>query len=527
MIVDDEDVIRNGIVQLADWRAMDCQVEHVCANGQEALNYATEHAVDIVITDIKMPVMDGLTLASELRRIQPMARVIILTAYSDFDYAQKALRTGATDFIVKNDFMTELPAAVANAIRAIRFDPRGRMDRTLQAERRGHEQAEKRAYLLESLLLAKDGRFAGESRALDALNGMRHMVCCAEMVDDDRRLQGHWSDELFEKVLDGHECHAFRTGSGTGIFVISGTLDDEGFVRRVSARLQELPLLARDLLRVRMMLGVSHPLSDARDLQHALKEAREALFRVADPAEHAVVFASDGGAAASQMHLSVFGGEVVRQVEQAQFDAAWQTLCRMMDVALEGGLPAEQVKSQALQVCAQLFDRLRSFGEGIEAREAERDFYQRIVASATLYSLLGVCADLLRFFRGAELASPEERHYLVEALEAYIHQHYTTSISLADISAHLHVSTAYISRLYKSKTGVSITSAINRLRVAQAKTLLRQTTHKVYEIANMVGFEDAGYFAGVFTKFEGMAPGEYRGYHLPDNKIAAKRTSSS
>ena len=101
MVVEDEEMIRKGIVLAVDWASMDCVVVGEAANGEEALRVAAECRPSLIITDLKMPRMDGLEMVRRLREDGNEAYVIILTAYDSFTYAQQAIRLGAVDFLLK------------------------------------------------------------------------------------------------------------------------------------------------------------------------------------------------------------------------------------------------------------------------------------------------------------------------------------------------------------------------------------------------------------------------------------------
>lgn len=101
LVVEDEELIRTGIVLAVDWAALDCVVVGEAANGEEGLAAVERYAPTLIITDLKMPKMDGLEMLRRLREQGNNAYVIILTAYDSFEYAQSALRLGAVDFLLK------------------------------------------------------------------------------------------------------------------------------------------------------------------------------------------------------------------------------------------------------------------------------------------------------------------------------------------------------------------------------------------------------------------------------------------
>ncbi len=112
LVVEDEEMIRKGIVLTVDWKALDCEVAGEAANGEEGLAAAEQLKPDIIITDLKMPKMDGIAMLTELRKRGCASKVIILTAYNSFSYARSALRLGAVDFLLKPYHDGELEEAI-------------------------------------------------------------------------------------------------------------------------------------------------------------------------------------------------------------------------------------------------------------------------------------------------------------------------------------------------------------------------------------------------------------------------------
>lgn len=112
LIVDDESTVRNGIRHGVNWQALDCRVIGEAANGQEGLEQARILRPDVIITDVRMPKLDGIGMLSQLRQEGNKVDVILLTAYSDFDYVRSALQLGAVDYLLKPFRDQELAAAI-------------------------------------------------------------------------------------------------------------------------------------------------------------------------------------------------------------------------------------------------------------------------------------------------------------------------------------------------------------------------------------------------------------------------------
>ena len=151
LVVEDEEMIRKGIVLAVDWAALDCVVVGEAANGAQALDAVERYDPSLIITDLKMPVMDGLEMLRQLRERGNNAFVIILTAYDSFSYAQTALRLGAVDFLLKPFHDGELEQAVTRL--------KQRMDRVGQGGEKGSaplplpelKKGDKSKYVLEAM----------------------------------------------------------------------------------------------------------------------------------------------------------------------------------------------------------------------------------------------------------------------------------------------------------------------------------------------------------------------------------------
>ena len=151
LVVEDEEMIRKGIVLAVDWAALDCVVVGEASNGAQALEAVERYDPSLIITDLKMPVMDGLEMLRQLRERGNNAFVIILTAYDSFSYAQTALRLGAVDFLLKPFHDGELEQAVTRL--------KQRMDRAGQGGEKGPaplplpelKKGDKSKYVLEAM----------------------------------------------------------------------------------------------------------------------------------------------------------------------------------------------------------------------------------------------------------------------------------------------------------------------------------------------------------------------------------------
>ena len=190
--VEDEKNIREGIVELIEWEKLGCKVCASMQNGAQVLKYLEEEKihVDIIITDIKMPIMDGMELIGMLNERFPDIKVIILTAYSDFTYAQQAIKFQVSDFVVKNDFFLELPRAVKKIIEQCEVDAK---------------------------------KCVGREKEIPFFQGEACRVCACEMRDIERydyEVCKNRIEEILNSTFLDHKVVVAEGESGMLIFVI-------------------------------------------------------------------------------------------------------------------------------------------------------------------------------------------------------------------------------------------------------------------------------------------------------------------
>ncbi len=230
IVVDDERTIRDGIVHLTDWQHHDCMVTGSFGSARDALAFLELNQVDIVITDIRMPGMDGLELSRRINETYPAIRIIVLTAFSDFSYARQALRNGVSDYIVKNEFLEELPKALERC--------------------KGSLTAGEKKYCVVSGIFESDG-----SEKSDMERTLDHILTLC-LVNAEFRL-----------TVDGSDCSIFITCDE------SSPVDGESLKENFSA----VTLMVQEFLGHTMRFGIGSFVPQLTDIPVSLQQSRAAL----------------------------------------------------------------------------------------------------------------------------------------------------------------------------------------------------------------------------------------------------------
>lgn len=520
LIVDDEILVRIGLKTIIPMGGDEFEIVGEASSGVEALAILEQTPCDIVLTDIRMPDMDGLELLKHIHERWPDTKTFILSNHSDFSYVQTALRLGAAEYIVKLEIE---PAELMRKLRDVRDKLLGEREKRLEAtelaskaSRYGREVKEKR---LRELLLSPATRRetddwlaefevapfpAGLTVALVQI-GQYEQLLANNRFQSERLLQftvGNVLTELLKKY--GRNELA--------------TLDDGRFALLKEQpdpdMLEEMRHAVQTFLKLSLVFGVSRPQHGIYTLNAAYEEAREAL-------EHLFY---DGGA-----HVSY------RAEMPACDDAAaepWQeeTLERLIEEHDEAGLlklladwvrELQERRNVRPAAVREMWKRLANcFSRTLKAEGAdiyavppheERYPYRTIRQAETL-------AEIHDWFRGwiPNFLAYKREHGRnkwrteVQTVVRLIAERLHLPLKVSDLAGEVGFTENYLSILFKKETGETITDMTTRMRMKKARDLLRDPEIKIYEVSERVGYADPNHFSRSFKQLEGMYPTEYR-----------------
>ncbi|MFG1735709.1 response regulator [Paenibacillus sp. 843] len=515
ILVDDEVFTRKGLLKLIDWEACGFQIVDEADNGEDALELIERLQPDVVITDIRMPVLDGLEL---IRRVVTDDMVkpyfIIVSGYDDFNYAQQAVRYGVHDFILKPIDETEFSHAL------VRLSERLESDR----EARVREERLLSGALMESLIIGEADEtllYEWEQR-LELLAGDRLFYVFVERNDhplasanDNDGGRGEFKDRVEAALLaisNGEQpfyLHEHR--NRIGIIVPGSILQSfqgcqRGFARRIQQSLA-------DSEQERIFVYFGRPVSTLSLIQDAYETAKEALLYKYIYDESGMVIHEE----ATVHDLQYIGLEerlyqqLLEQIEELHFEKLERTIRSLFESFQEQLYAPEAVKT-AINQCVLGVVRVLSSMDGDQSRlsslEPMTEWHDR---NLSLHGLKRLFTDFAIESANYIAQLRKEQHKGgIQKIRAYIEAHYHENISLKGIAGKFYMNPVYLGQLFKKAYGMYFNDFLLQLRVNEAKRLLRQTDLRIYEVAERVGFGNPDYFVTQFEKMERMTPSEYR-----------------
>lgn len=533
MLVDDEPLILAGIASMLCWEDHDCRIVGKATNGQQALEKMEELRPDLVITDIKMPAMDGLELMRQARERGYAAKFILLTNLEEFSLAREALSLGAMEYLVKLEMNEETLAKTLDSVieRCRRLHAFSQKEGGAGAE--GSAEDRIRDYFRRVLVYDMDGR-ADES--LEQLIRERFAQPVLVLIhfhygpegftsdftrEDQKKVMGFAEDIIGEIVnaFFDRSCLIRRDQNGF-ILVLSaaGQEDYQESIRRMGGKFISI---IRDYFEVSATVAVSQRGESIEEFPELLYQVMSAMNYTYYDWSEPVVFYSQKCEASSR-HSSNFNinflkkdlGQSVRSRDAVRF-------AEMMDQVIDLLMEHRPSRPQAINGCSSLYYFVMSFFEDQNEGDFpyEADIIGQLNRMATLNDIIQwICGFRDQVAAVLEKRKNEKLDKNVELAQQYVRDHYREKISLGQVAEALNISQGHLSSTFKKQTGQTFTDYVNGVKVEKAKELIAAHQYMMYEISDMLGFDTQYYFSTVFKKVAGCTPKEYEQESLRESE---------
>ncbi len=499
LIVDDEYTTRALLREMINWEKANFAPPVLASNGEEALQLLARELFDIVFTDVEMPVMDGIELIEKARVIKPNQRFVIISCHEKFEYAQRALRLGVQDYIIK-DLMTEnelnsLLCSVAPEEMAV-----GEADHTLSLDR-----------LLKSAAQGatlKKERLPGENAAVyaivvDGLEKLRFEQGAEEAV---MRMSS------FAKQIS---CLAVWNTEDDLIYALCQAPDTVStlfFINDATARANAIRSVARGFHLGSVSIGISNPVSSMDKLKDACMEAAEAVkMRVVEGLNKTIFYncISMKKQLVDQQHIDM----LLERVEELAYNGNMNCL-RYVDKLYGMKMPSGFAD-------ANYFRYLNVRFWSMLAALAKWKSFTKFEITAEMglkleeINAMEDSAMMAQFFKSVLMkllivTEPENRTGIVTAALTIIEEEYTSDLSLNRLADRLHTNKSYLCRIFKEQVGENVMTYIENKRIERAKYLLRNSQMRLWEISDALGYASQQYFSYVFKKYTGQSPTDFR-----------------
>lgn len=528
LIVEDEAIVREGIKESFDWPSMGFELIGDCEDGSEAMGIIEGNQPDIILTDICMPIMDGLELTQRVTRCFPQTKVIILTGYGEFEYAQQAVKLKAYDFILKPITAKEL-SAVLKKVRDALDEEKGKIE---DINRLKLQLKESMPVLKERFLNRLiNGKISDEiiiekSRYFEIkLEGKFFLTLVTDIDEENAIMDGHlgMTAELFyfavsniceEIIAEENHGIVFQDIEGKTVMLLCGE-SSECLIERASKLAENIREAVGKYLRTTISVGIGKKCGSKKDIYQSYQGALAALeYRFLIGKNHVInILDVEGNKNENTFHIKELEEKLKSRIKIGTLEEIELAVSEIFRILLESCISLQQCYIYINQIVYSVASVLRE----LELEEAEfygsglnpfTEIFKFKSLNEVEQWLKNLCLRISKF-----IINKRNSQWKLHAIKAeeYIKANYMAkSMSLNTICKHLHVSTTYFSMIFKNYKGETFVEYLTRVRLEKAMELLKSTDMKMYEIADEIGYNDPYYFSITFKKTTGMTTKEFR-----------------
>lgn len=520
LIVEDEEPIREGLRNLLDWKKYGLELCGTATNGVEGLDMIRRESPGLVIADIRMPYMDGLEMIRRAREQKFDFEAILLSGYSDFEYARQGLSLGIRDYLLKPCRPQELEASVLKVINQLKgkHAKEGQDYNMLYAKQRalsgwchysGKPLEDRKKTMAELRMnLAYESIQAGIAR----LELHTAKTCYSS---GDRELIVYAAENILAEILS----EVYVTGLET--FRLENSVVWVGNCNHVSdLRLEEALRKAQHNIRLYLKLetsiGIGERQPSIEELQRSYEQANKALescfyqgiggiyrYRENKPSGRRKTLWNDDT-------LTNLEREIMNCLKNGEYAKALDGVEQWLEcVRLAAPFRRDELHLKATALIVEL----KSITQQLPVRsfpwkDTMVNWTEQLPQLQTFDELSTILKKIVQNIVEA-LKKETVLHRTVQAALDIIKARYATNLTLESVARETFVSPSYLSTLFKQELGVNFLDYLHQYRIEQAKPLLAQNL-KVFAVAKLVGYQDEKHFSTTFKKWTGLTPKQYR-----------------
>jgi len=529
LLVDDESAVREGIRNRTPWERYNFRVVGEAGNGIEALEMIEELHPDVVITDIKMPYLDGMELIKEIRKSHPPVTIIIISGYDEFTYAQQAIRYDVSEYVLKPVTSEDICNLLERTAKHLDEDIIRIQDQNRLKNVYNQALPLIRERFLVSLLtpVHQSPNASLISKAKDYgfnLEGDEFIVATFE-TDHDEQDDPLEAMALLEVTLDVLQ----KEGSDIVFqfenqIVIIFTANSHGekqydslFRKQTFRKVEQLQAYLEKYFPFPIAIGVGNISHVPSAISLSYRQALEALNYSSFYPEQKILVISDLEKPDTQedkSHLQELLSNVIISVKLGTEEQVVESVNNLFG-GKAASLPFEGLQAFLLQLSSSLNVLAESYDYNLFQLGSDGDsrtFFADLGSLNTMGKARRWLTKVALAIRTAISGQRENSHIqFVQEAKSLIAKHFTESgFGLDQVCEMIGVSPSYFSSTFKREMGISFVQYLTTMRMDRAKELLVKSEGKTYEIAQAIGFTEPNYFSFCFKRHEGISPSQYR-----------------
>lgn len=507
MLVEDEELILQGIRNIIDWESLSTEVVHMARNGREALAMWEKEPVDIVVTDVEMPVMNGLTLLKELRARDRKVRFVILTGYDEFEYARKAIKLDVEDYILKPIDEELLENVVKRAC--------GRLNDMEQADARKMEDRMGWKKFLQGELTEEERK--PYLALFPRMKASEAAFAAVVKIDGRSMRKGDFSEVL--AVLQEEKCRVINLSTDTLLLIEtrstqypSGHIEEQEIGRMAKEVHGHFSFIQNRLeseLGIFSFISIGPAFFSYESLPDSYREAmRMQKYRMLDGYGSCVDMNHIQNRASKD--VTIDESQLRKMILQKDRDGAINYIEDLFINNIRKEADVNNLYQIALKIAMLLWDIKGEYKLEEKNLQDLSDMMENIYKAEDIFGLktifISEISEIITYLHTENSAYTP----VVKQIMAEVQQNYREELSLKTLAYKYHMNASYLGQIFQKEVGCSFTQYLSNTKNSIAKELILNTNRRINDIAQEVGYTDTSYFYRKFKQCYGVSPASLR-----------------
>ncbi|MGI5959894.1 MAG: response regulator transcription factor [Massiliimalia sp.] len=492
LLADDERTVLDGLQEFIDWNALGFEVAGAVQNIADALQIIEHQHIDVLLTDIVMDEENGFDLVAEATKIQPSLKFVVLSGYSEFDFAIRAIQLGCINFLTK----------------PIDFDQCNEVFKKLALQL--EEESSQKDHKFDLFVLKRERFF--RSLLEDALSFQQihrnfaqffpntsPLYCLILFQSDGNR--PFISMESITSALHSIPNHYLLKFSANQACCLVTNISTHIFMNQIQMVCE--PLFSQKEL----FISMSSITSSIFAIPTLFQEAQQAMRYRHIKSRHILSYDELSTLLPEDNSYSHMEKQLNSLISSQQFEKA-------RELAIQHIISLTSDSEQLDYSCLiHLVLTLNQIASSCHQQQylSDYDAFMQIIQCNTQKDILDFFQNFFdQTFRTLQVPSQDTGNYIINAAQEYMNTHLQNNLSLSSVAEAVYVSPSYLSRLFVKVTGQHFSSYLTSLRMELAKSMLGDLSLKIYDISTLVGYESPKHFSRVFQEYTGCTPSEYR-----------------
>lgn len=541
LMVDDEEEVRNGVLQKIDWLKYGFEIVGAAENGKEALEIAEKTFPDVVITDIKMPFMDGMQLSKIIKGKYPMTRIVVLTGFDEFYYAQKAISFNVAEYLLKPISANELINVLIKLKSQLdkEFEEKKDIDYLKDYYRKSLPVLKEKFLisLVTSVLTKEEIEEKAKSYGLNLI-GNNFVVSVISIdknsvrtsnneessfspsfnsvVQHEKELLTFAVLNITEEIIDRYGLSiAFLNSEYIVIIGVFQETDKDAAAKKNFSITEALRQTIEKFLKTTVTIGVGIIYNEITALKRSYESALAALDYKLFMGNNRIIGIED--IEPKSVNRIIFDEAKEHALESSIKLGTVEEINSTIDMIFHGlsdsNASYKDYQIYLMEILTSILKAVRNSDVSIDdIFGSNSDLYSAMYSHKSLEAVQTWFKDIaVRTMKYIAKDRQDNCTLMVGEAKNYIKKNYHDSeLSINAVCDFLHISPTYFSFIFKKETKTTFVNFLTQVRLDSAKELLKTTSMKTFEIAEKIGYSDANYFSYSFKKKFGMSPSEFR-----------------